>query len=202
MKIIVVGANGTIGQAVVKALETRHEVVKVGRNRGDFTVDMTSPESITAFYERVGAFDALAVVAGDVHFGPLNSLNPKDLQVGLQSKLMGQVNLVLQGLEHISDGGSFTLISGVLSNDPIAYGTAATMTNAAVEGFVRGAAIEMPRGIRINAVSPTIVEESLDSYGPYFLGWDPVPAAKAALGFVRSIEGLATGRVFSITGVV
>lgn len=202
MKIIVVGANGTIGQAVVNALAPRHQVIKVGRNSGDFTVDMTSAESIADFYDRVGAFDALAVVAGDVHFGPLNTLTPNDLQVGLQSKLMGQVNLVLQGLNKINDGGSFTLISGVLSDDPIAYGTAATMTNAAVEGFVRGAAIEMPRGVRLNAVSPTIVEESVPSYGPYFLGWDPVPAAKAALGFVRSIEGLATGRVFSIKGAV
>ncbi len=111
---------------------------------------------------------------------------------------MGQVNLVTQGLKHIRDGGSFTLTSGLLNEDPIRDGVSAAMVNGALEGFARAAAIALPRGVRINVVSPTVVEEPLPIFGPYFLGTKAVPVAEAALGYVKSIEGAQTGRVYRI----
>ena len=115
--------------------------------------------------------------------------------IGLRDKLMGQVNLVLIGREFITDGGSFTLTSGILSDEPIRFGSSASMVNAAIDGFVRGAAIELPRGLRVNSVSPTVVSESMPGYAPYFRGFKPIPAAEAALGYVRSGEGAQTGQV-------
>jgi NAD(P)-dependent dehydrogenase (short-subunit alcohol dehydrogenase family) len=111
---------------------------------------------------------------------------------------MGQVNLALCARDYLRDGGSITLMAGVLSQTPIAYGSSASMVNAAVESFVMAAAIEMPRGIRINAVSPTVFEESMESYGPFFRGHDPVPVARAARAFSRSVEGLQTGQTFRV----
>lgn len=202
MKIIVVGAAGTIGKKVVENLSKRHEIIKVGRNSGDHQVDITNPADVAALFKKIGNFDALVSAAGEVHFGPLESLGQEQLQVGIKSKLLGQINLVLEGMKHISDRGSFTLTSGILTDDPIPNGTAASMTNAALEGFVLGAAIELPRGIRINIVSPTVVEESMENFGPYFRGFDPVPAAKAALAYEKSVEGLLTGKVLKVVGAV
>ncbi len=82
---------------------------------------------------------------------------------------MGQVNLVLKGLDYVSDGGSFTLTSGVLERDPILMGAGAATANGALVGFVVGSAIEMPRGIRINVVSPGMLEVSEERYGSFFL---------------------------------
>ena len=152
-------------------------------------------------YDGVGAFDALVSTTGSVHFGPLEDFTQDQWKLGLNSKLMGQVNLVTEGLKHIADNGSFTLTSGILSHDPIRFGVAATMVNRAIEGFVVGASIEMPRGIRLNAVSPTLVEESVEHYGDYFHGFDPIPAAKAALGYCKSVEGLRTGHIFEVGGL-
>ena len=202
MKIIVVGATGTIGKAVVKELEARHDIVRVGHSSGDIQVDITSEASIKAMYDQAGSFDALVSATGAVHFGPLNEISPEEWNLGLQSKLMGQVNLVLQGMNRIEDGGSFTLTSGILADDPIRYGASASMVNRALEGFVIGAAIEMPRGTRINLVSPTVLEESMAAYGPYFRGFDPVPAARAALGYSKSVEGARTGTVIRVDGLV
>ncbi len=96
---------------------------------------------------------------------------------------------MLIGREFANDGASFTLTSGVLSEDPIRYGAAVSTVNAALDGFVRAAAIELPRGLRINGVSPTILEESLPAYGPYFRGFKAVPAATVALAYAKSAEG-------------
>ena len=121
-----------------------------------------------------------------------------EIGIGLKDKLMGQVNLVLIGRDYLNDNGSFTLTSGVLSHDPIRYGVGASLVNGAIESFVTAAAIELPRGLRLNAVSPGVLEESLPSYGPYFLGHEAVPGKRVANANVKSIEGLLTGRVIEV----
>jgi NAD(P)-dependent dehydrogenase (short-subunit alcohol dehydrogenase family) len=196
MKVILIGASGTLGRAIDQQLQERHEILRVGHSSGELQVDITDPASIRRLFEQTGTFDALISATGKLHFGALAEMTAEHYAVGLQDKLMGQVNLVLIGREFANDGASFTLTSGVLSDDPIRYGSSASMVNAAIDGFVRGAAIELPRGLRINSVSPTVVEESLPSYGPYFRGFKPVPAAIAALAFAKSVEGAQTGQVY------
>ena len=198
MKIILVGASGTIGQAIDRELRERHDIVRVGRNSGDLQVNIADPASIRRLFEQTGPFDALISAAGNAHFGALEELSAKEFAVGLDDKLMGQVNLVLIGREFANDGASFTLTSGVLSEDPIRYGAAVSTVNAALDGFVRAAAIELPRGLRINGVSPTILEESLPAYGPYFRGFKAVPAATVALAYAKSAEGRQTGQVYRV----
>ena len=116
--------------------------------------------------------------------------------MGLNSKLMGQVNVALVAREYLNDGGSITLTSGIVAEQPIRNGASATMVNAAVEGFVRAAAIELPRGLRINAVSPTVLEESMGSYGPFFIGFEPLAGKRVALSYARSVDGAQTGQVY------
>lgn len=197
MKIIIVGGTGTIGKAVAKELGQRHTILVAGRGRGsDLYVDICDNASIDAMYKAVGMFDAVVSAAGKIEMAALLDMTPEKYGAGLRDKLMGQVNLVLGGLPYITDMGSFTLTSGVLSHDPARYCSSGSMVNAAIDGFVKGAAIEMPRGLRINAVSPTLVEESIDIYGPYFRGYVPVPVATVALAFSKSVEGAQTGQVY------
>lgn len=198
MKIVLIGASGTLGQAIDAALSQRHQIIRVGRQSGDLNVDITDSGSIRRLFEQVGSFDALVSATGNLHFGALAEMTEAEYQIGLRDKLMGQVNLVLIGREFITDGGSFTLTSGILSDDPIRFGSSASMVNAAIDGFVRGAAIELPRGLRVNSVSPTVVSESMPGYAPYFRGFKPIPAAEAALGYVRSVEGAQTGQVYQM----
>ena len=198
MRIVLVGASGTVGQAVAKELGERHEIVAVGSKSGAVQLDMTDAASIRAGLARIGAFDALVSAAGKVKFAPLADMTEADYAIGLKDKLMGQVNLVLVGREFIADGGSFTLTSGVLTHDPIRFGSSASMVNGAVEAFVRAAAIELPRGLRINAVSPGVLVESMPGYGPFFRGHEPVPAARSALAYAKSVEGARTGQVFEV----
>ena len=198
MKLVVIGATGTIGTAVVAALQGRHEIVKVGHSRGDHRVDITDSGSIRSLFERLGRFDALVSAAGKVHFGDFGSLTEKEMQIGLRDKLMGQVNLVLIGRDHINDEGSFTLTSGVLSHDPIRYGAAASLVNGAVGALARAVAIELPRSLRINAVSPRLLTESVPALGAFFHGHETVPASRVANAYVKSVEGRLTGQVFHV----
>ena len=200
MKVIVVGGSGKIGQAIVKELSPRHTIIVAGRQHGDIKVDITDTTSIEAMYQSVGKFDAVISATGKVHFGELSAMQAEDCMVGINNKLMGQVNLVLLGQHYMNDHGSFTLTSGILSHDPIRSGASAAMVNGAINSFVKSAAIELPRHMRINVVSPTVITESLLDYADYFRGYDPIPAAKVALAYSKSVEGHQTGQIYQIGG--
>jgi NAD(P)-dependent dehydrogenase (short-subunit alcohol dehydrogenase family) len=203
LRILVVGASGVLGKAITAELSPRHDIVTAGSKSGDIRIDIADPASIVAGLKAAGPLDAVACAAGRGNWDPLSAIKPAPLAqssygLGLADKLMGQVNLALAARDHLNDGGSITLITGILADAPIATGSSASMVNRAVEGFVMTAAIEMPRGIRINVVNPSVFEESMEEYGPLFRGFDPVPVARAARGFSRSIEGLETGKTYRI----
>ena len=199
MKIVLIGANGKIGELVQTAMAgAGHEIVKVGRKSGDFQVDIESRESIRQLYQVVGSFDAVAVAAGEVVFAPLSQLTAENWQFSLGSKLMGQISLVQEAIPFINERGSFTLVSGVLNEEPIFAGVAGATVSGALEGFVRAAAVELPKGLRINVVNPTILKESEAQFGPFFPGVIPVEGWRVAQAYKRAILGAQTGRVYKV----
>ena len=195
MKIIVIGASGDVGKAACDELGARHDLIRVGRTSGDIQIDMADRQSIDAMYEKTGTVDAVVCTAGDVHFGALQDFTEETFMLGLRNKVMGQVNLVLAGFDRVRDGGSFTLTSGVLDRDPIRMGAGAATANGALGGFVTGAAVEMPRGQRINVVSPGLLEASVARYGEWFPGHNPVSSKRVGLAFAKCVEGPINGQV-------
>ncbi|GAB4073868.1 short chain dehydrogenase [Barrientosiimonas marina] len=198
MRILVVGASGTIGEKVTESLASRHEVFRAGRNGADVSVDIMSPESISDMYKTIGPVDAVINASGGANFKSVPELTPELNEKGIESKLKGQVNLVLLGQEYMNDYGSFTLTTGVMMDDPIPFGSSAAMANGGIKAFVASAAIELPRGIRINSVSPNIVQESWDRIGHLFAGFTPVPAEHVARGYLKSVEGAQTGQNYNM----
>ncbi|MCR8556744.1 short chain dehydrogenase [Mucilaginibacter sp. BJC16-A38] len=197
MKIIIVGATGTIGKHITAALQKDHEVITAGSKSGDLQVDISSPESIERFYGQTGKFDAMVSATGSAHFGPLNTMTDADFRKGIDSKLMGQINLVLIGQHYINPKGSFTLTSGILSEDPIILGANLSAVNGAINGFVKSAAIELENGVRINAISPGVFEES-PGYFPYFPGHIPVKMDRVTQAYMKSVLGAITGQVIEV----
>ena len=198
MKILLVGALGTVGRAVAAELGGRHELVSAGRQGGDLRLDLADPASIEAAFQQLGTVDAIVSAAGQVGWAPLLEMTPAQWAYTVSNKLMGQVNLALIGQRFLRDGGSITLTSGVLMHEPVACGAGASLANGGIEGFVRAAAVELPRGLRINAVSPGVLLESMDDLGPFFRGFQPVPGARVALGYARSVEGGESGKVYAV----
>ncbi|MGE8273045.1 short chain dehydrogenase [Stenotrophomonas geniculata] len=199
MKILLVGASGTLGQAVARQLGQQHQILTAGRNSGELRVDLTDDASVAELFARTGPVDAVISTAGKLHFGPLQDMTPEQFNIGLQDKLLGQVRLALTAQHHLSAGGSITLTSGIVSAQPIRDGANATSVNAALEGFVRAAALELlPRGLRINVVSPNVLIESMAAYGPYFPGFEAVSAQRAALAFQRAVEGIQSGETITV----
>jgi len=198
MRIIIVGASGTMGKYLTQAFEKEHEIIKVSASGGDIPADITSPESIKNMYEKAGPFDALICTAGPTYVGPWSTLTDATFRKGLEGKLMGQINLVLIGQHYINPEGSFTLITGALTHEPQRNFANAAAANGAVEGFVRAAAIELRHGIRINAVSPTVIEDS-PQYFPYFPGELPTTMKALEYGFRKSVFGSNTGQVIDLT---
>jgi len=196
MRILLIGATGTIGSEVARALRVDHEVVSAGRTTGDVQVDLSSPESILNMYTQVGSIDAVVSAAGSARFGPLAELSDSDYQFSLRNKLMGQVNLVRIGRQFVNDNGSFTLTSGVLAREPMPGSSAISMVNAGLEGFVRAAQLELERGLRVNVVSPVWVAETLKA-----LGRDSssgMPAAQVARAYVAAVTGNLRGAVLDV----
>ncbi len=198
MKIVVVGAEGAVGSAVMNALRDRHEVIKVGRSSGDLHFDVESIDDIRALYQSVGKVDAVIATIGHGYFGPVAEMQYDQFLQGIAHNVMPQVNLVLEGVKHMNDGGSFTLTSGVLNRDPIRGGAAASAANGAIDSFVLGASVDMPRGIRINAVSPGLLDVSVERYEGFFTGFEPVSSERVGLAYLKSVEGANTGQVLVV----
>ncbi len=198
MKIIIVGANGAVGRTAIDALSSRHEIVSVGKSSGDIQVDIENPDSIRAMYQKVGKVDAVVSTVGHGHFGVVHEMSSEQFMKGINHKVLPQVNLVLEGFQYINDNGSFTLTSGVLNRDPIPGGSSAAAANGALDGFVVGAAVDMPRGIRINAVSPEVLEVSREKYDGFFRGHVHVSNQAVGLAYSKAVEGCLNGQIFIV----
>jgi NAD(P)-dependent dehydrogenase (short-subunit alcohol dehydrogenase family) len=193
MRILIVGATGLLGGEVKQLLAAEHEIVTASRKGSDLHVDLSNKPSIEAMYQQAGTLDAVICTAGSAKFAPLAALSDDDFLFSLANKLMGQVNLVRCGAAHVSQGGCFTLTSGVLAQQPIEGSAAVSIVNAGVEAFARSAALELRGKARVNVVSPGWVAETLES-----MGRDPsqgVPAALVAQAYKRSLGGSASGEV-------
>lgn len=196
MKVLVIGASGHLGQGAVAALRPNHEIITASRS-GDVQVDLNDPSSIAAMFAKVGKVDAIVSCTGKVPFKPLEEMTRQDFFDGFTDKVMGQVELVLQGVDYINDGGSITLTTGILEREPIKTGSVASLANGALESFVMAAAIELPRGIRINVVSPSVLVEA-PGYHPYFPGFIQVTQAECGAAYSKSVDGWNTGQVIRL----
>ena len=196
MRILIVGASGHVGSAAAAALRAKHEVVGVSRST-EPSVDLADEASIERVFAELGEFDAVISAYGSAPFKPAPELTPADLTAAFEGKVLSQLNLVRIGLAHVRDGGSFTLTTGILAREAVPTGAAAAMANGAVESYVISAAGELPRGIRLNAVSPTVLA-SAPGYFDAFPGFEPVSDERVGQAFVRSVEGIASGRIYAL----
>lgn len=195
MKILIIGAGGHVGQAAAAALEG-HEIIAASRS-GSPAVDVTDPDSIERLFDDVGQVDAVVAAVGSVPFAPLTSLSREQYESAFRGKVLSQLDIVRIGTPFVRDGGSFTLTSGILAREPIATGAAASLANGALESFVIGAAPEMPRSIRLNVVSPSVLEDS-PSYHSSFPGFIPVSSHRVGQAFAKSVLGVQTGQILPV----
>ena len=196
MRILIIGSNGTIGREIVKALSGEHEIIGASRSGADISVDITDPASIAAMYERAGKLDAVISAAGSGAWKPLDQLTDDDFALSLRYKLMGQVNLVRLGIDHVNDGGAFALTSGILNRSPIPGSAALSLVNAGLEGFARAAALDLPRGLRIHVVSPPWLNETLQALGMKDI--PGLPAAVVARAYVEALTGGESGQTIEL----
>ena len=195
--IIVIGASGTIGSAVADLLVQEHKVIRAAFSHGDVTVDLRDPNSLEKLFQKTGIVDAVICAAGNSRSGkPLDQVSEEDFRFSINNKLMGQVNLVRAAMGHITDNGSITLTSGVFATAPWPATTPTAMVNAALEGFVRAAALDLSKDIRINVVSPIFVTETAQKLGMSTDG--TLSAAETALAYKAALDGDMTGRVLDV----
>lgn len=198
MKILIIGGDGTIGRSVATYFSEKNDLIIAGRNSGDITVDISDSNSIKSMFEKVGQIDAIICLAGEAKWADFNELTEEDYDIGLKSKLMGQVNLVRIGKNYLSKNGSITLSTGILADDPVVKTTSAAMVNGGIHSFVQAVSLEIENGIRVNAVSLGVVEDAYEKYKDYFPGHNPVSMTKAANAYARSVLGKDNGKVIRV----
>jgi NAD(P)-dependent dehydrogenase (short-subunit alcohol dehydrogenase family) len=198
MKILIIGGNGTIGKRLTAYFKEKHDVYVAGRTTGDVTVDISNSESIKAMFEQVGTVDAIICAAGEAKWKPFDELTEEEYYIGFKSKLMGQVNLVRIGQQYVTKGGSVTLTTGILADDPVPMTTSAAMVNGAIHSFVKAVILELEGKIRVNVVSSGLVADAVEKYDAYFPGHEPIPMQKVINGYRKSVEGKQTGEIIRI----
>lgn len=188
--VVVIGATGTIGNAVADTLEAAgHEVLRASR-KGALAVDLEDPKSIESMLANAGPVDAIVSVAGRASFGSAQDASDDEFELGIRSKLMGQVNLIRIAAKRVSPSASITVTSGILGTNPGPGTAPVAMANAGLEGFVRAAAKDLPEGPRINVVSPPFVRETAVKMG---MGQVGMPAADVAKSYLAVVDGESSG---------
>ncbi len=198
MKILIIGGEGTIGRRVTAYFKQKNQVIVAGRSSGSQHVDIGSSESLEALFQKTGKLDAIICTAGEAKWAPFRELTEEDYYIGIKSKLMGQVNIVRIGAASLNKGGSITLTTGILADDPVPRTASAAMVNGAIHSFVKAVALELEQGIRLNVVSSGLVEDAVAKYRDYFPGHHPIPMDKMIRGYIRSVEGKGNGEVIRI----
>jgi len=198
MKILIIGGKGTIGKKVSQHFAKKHDIIVGGRNSGDVQVDIASGKSIEEMFASVGSVDAIVCIAGEAKWAAFDSMTEEDFDIGLKSKLMGQVNLVRIGKNYLNSGGSFTLTTGILADHPVLSTASPAMVNGGIHSFVKAVSLELKNEIRINVVSSGLVEDAIDKYEAYFPGHNPIPMNKVVNGYVKSVEGSGTGEIIKM----
>lgn len=198
MKILIIGGSGTIGKKVTERLKDDHDVIVAGRSSGLVHMDISSSESIDKIFSQIGKLDAIVNIAGDAKWDKFENLSEEDFYIGIRSKMMGQVNLVRIGKDYLNEGGSITLTTGILADEPVDMTTSAAMVNGAIQSFTKAVALEMKNGIRVNVVSADLVEDAYEKYKDYFPGNTPVSMRKVADGYVECVLGKINGEVLRI----
>jgi NAD(P)-dependent dehydrogenase (short-subunit alcohol dehydrogenase family) len=157
------------------------------------SVDISDPASIRAMYDRVGKVGAVVCCAGSGAFAKLGELSDEQLDFTIRNKLLGQVNLVRLGLDHVEDGGAFVLTAGIFSQRPPPGVPALALVNGALESFARAAALDLSRGIRIGTLSPPFITETAEKMGMPTQG--TLTAANNAKAYLAFATGNDTGLV-------
>ena len=192
MRVLLVGATGLLGSEIKRLLEPQHEVITASRTGSDVSVDLSDKASIAAMFDKVGKVGAVVCVGGAAKFAPLDTLTDDDYAFSLANKLMGQVNLVRCAIGHVDEGGSVTLTSGTLAQQPMVGSAAVSIVNAGIEGFARAAALELQGKMRVNVVSPGWVAETLKAMGKD--SSQGIAAVDVAKVYKRAIDEPITGQ--------
>jgi NAD(P)-dependent dehydrogenase (short-subunit alcohol dehydrogenase family) len=198
MKILIVGGNGTIGKKVSSFLSKENEIITAGRNSGDLRIDLSDSNSIKNLFIKNNNFNAVISIAGEAVWAPFDDLTEEDYYKGIKNKMMGQVNLVKIGRKYINHGGSFTLTTGILADNPVKMTTSAALVNGGIHSFVKAASLEMENNIRVNVISPGLVEDSAEKYKDYFPGYEIVKMKDLAELYAKVIQGEQNGEVIKI----
>lgn len=199
MRVLLIGATGTIGQKVQERLANTHEVVAAGHRGGEYRVDIADKASIETLFARVGEVDAVVSTAGAAAFAPLGDLTDEQFSLAWDNKLMGQINLLRVGRAHIRAGGVLLLTSGMLADEPMPGSASVSAANGALNAFVKAAALELGDSIRINAISPIFVKETME-----MMGMDSVSgmsASDTARAYQVALEGSMSGMVIDVREV-
>jgi NAD(P)-dependent dehydrogenase (short-subunit alcohol dehydrogenase family) len=198
MRILVIGATGTIGKAVSGLLKAKgHQVVEASRSSKP-SIDFTDAASIDRFYENLGEVDAIITAAGDAAFVALDKVTEDNIQLSLHSKLMGQINAVRKGLKNLRPNGVAVITGGMLAYTPWPQTSLITMVNSGLEGFVKAAALDMTEGRRVVIVHPPWVAETAAALGMDASPWPN--AAKVAQAYLNAVEGKQTGTPVFVEG--
>lgn len=202
MRILAIGGSGTIGKRLNAALQPKHELTLVGRSSHPIRVDITSAASIENMYRGLPAQDAVVCVAASGALDNFQTLTETELLDNMKGKFFGQANLVLIGQRYLNDGGSFTLTSGIFAERAAKGVTGGGVVSGALHSFVLSAALELQRGLRINVVSPTMAEDSVETFGDQFAGWPVVSMQELTQHYVDCVEGKQTGQIIRAYGRV
>ena len=212
--VLVIGRPSGIAGAIAGAARADGaQVIVAGRDAGKIrdayadddgvraeTVDVTDDATIAALARRLGSIDHVITTASARARGLLPDLDRDSLLQSFNTKVIGPVMLAKHLSPIITEGGSFTLFSGVAAFKPAVGYLGVAITNGAADFLTRSLALELAP-IRVNAISPGVIDtgiwdalgdEGKREYFEHFRAHNPARR-------IGTVEDIADAAMFAMT---
>ena len=180
MNVVVIGGTSGIGLATaISSAQRGATVFAAGRSLDKIEacqasypdiqfrqVDTHDPEGLSALFSEAGPINHLvgAATGATRTNGPFMSQSDEQFRAAFD-KFWGYTHVVRQGVPHLAEDASITLVSGTPARKCNPGMISVSCTGCAVEGFVRALTPELAP-IRINGVAPGIIDTPMfDHFG-------------------------------------
>ncbi len=134
---------------------------RIGHGAYGISADVADISQVRALFDQLARVDLLVTCAGGAIFGAVDELDPSAWQNLFKARFFGQLNACHYAVPKMPEGSVILLCSGIAGRIGFPNYSGGAGLCGGIDAMGRALAVELaPRGIRVNVLSPGLIEDT------------------------------------------